>query len=421
MRLTSALLFSAALLCLGAPPLFSLTLREDPALGTISVLRDGSAEPLVVQNAKPDFRPYLHPLAAPDGRGMLTEFSPGHHRHQTGIYWGITRLNGRDYFHNPGPDFWRRVSATVETASGSTVVWQTVYDLLGADGAPVLRETQRWTARDEGAQYFLDVEWSGEALADVVIEEFAYGGLFVRMPWKAGMEGVVTNSNRQTNERANGQRALWVDVGLKIEGRDNLAHLAIFDHPSNRGYPLPWRVDGQFGVGPSPATLGTRSLARGVSETFRHQLMAYTGPMSDVKVDSAWRAYTGERSDSVMWRLAQEESRRAVFLTGEEAVKKMSVPDGLEVKLFAGEPDITQPMAFCWDDRGRLWVAENRDYESRGAGFSNSGEESRIEKSDILSRETSPASMMPEGLLQSLSPEEVRDLVAYLQTTAPLP
>jgi putative membrane-bound dehydrogenase-like protein len=30
-------------------------------------------------------------------------------------------------------------------------------------------------------------------------------------------------------------------------------------------------------------------------------------------------------------------------------------------------------MAFCWDDRGRLWVAENRDYESRGEGFSNAG------------------------------------------------
>ncbi len=34
-------------------------------------------------------------------------------------------------------------------------------------------------------------------------------------------------------------------------------------------------------------------------------------------------------------------------------------------------------MAFCWDDRGRLWVAENRDYESRVQGFSNAGD-SRI-------------------------------------------
>ncbi len=34
------------------------------------------------------------------------------------------------------------------------------------------------------------------------------------------------------------------------------------------------------------------------------------------------------------------------------------MPEGFKVKLFAGEPDVQQPIAFCFDDRGRLWVAE---------------------------------------------------------------
>ena len=55
----------------------------------------------------------IHPIAAPDGKGLVTEFSPEHHKHQTGLYWGFTRLNGRDYFHNPTGDYWRRVSATI--------------------------------------------------------------------------------------------------------------------------------------------------------------------------------------------------------------------------------------------------------------------------------------------------------------------
>ncbi len=46
---------------------------------------------------------------------------------------------------------------------------------------------------------------------------------------------------------------------------------------------------------------------------------------------------------------------------------------GYAVKAWAGEPMIQQPMAFCWDDRGRLWVAENLDYETRGRGFSKAG------------------------------------------------
>ncbi len=78
-----------------------LTIQYDEQAGTIAVFRAGGAEALVTQHAPRDARPYLHPIAAPDGKGVLTEVSPSHHRHQTGLYWGFTRLNGRDYFHNP--------------------------------------------------------------------------------------------------------------------------------------------------------------------------------------------------------------------------------------------------------------------------------------------------------------------------------
>jgi putative heme-binding domain-containing protein len=40
-----------------------------------------------------------------------------------------------------------------------------------------------------------------------------------------------------------------------------------------------------------------------------------------------------------------------------------------------------------------------------------------LNKSDIQSRETAAVSMMPEGLLQTLSDKEVVDLVAYLRTS----
>ena len=43
----------------------------------------------------------------------------------------------------------------------------------------------------------------------------------------------------------------------------------------------------------------------------------------------------------------------------------MTVPEGFTVKLFAGEPDVRQPIALCLDDRGRLWVAEAYSYPIR--------------------------------------------------------
>ncbi len=53
--------------------------------------------------------------------------------------------------------------------------------------------------------------------------------------------------------------------------------------------------------------------------------------------------------------------------TPEEAVAAMTFPDGdpnWHVTLFAAEPDVQQPIAFDFDDRGRLWVAECYSYTS---------------------------------------------------------
>ncbi|WP_437222154.1 PVC-type heme-binding CxxCH protein [Planctomicrobium sp. SH661] len=49
-------------------------------------------------------------------------------------------------------------------------------------------------------------------------------------------------------------------------------------------------------------------------------------------------------------------------LSPEESRKRMHVPDGLEVQLFASEPLIQNPMAMAFDERGRLWVLESSDY-----------------------------------------------------------
>ena len=51
--------------------------------------------------------------------------------------------------------------------------------------------------------------------------------------------------------------------------------------------------------------------------------------------------------------------------TPEQAVAEMTLPPGFKATLFAGEPDVKQPIAFAIDDRGRLWVAEAYTYPVR--------------------------------------------------------
>ncbi len=52
----------------------------------------------------------------------------------------------------------------------------------------------------------------------------------------------------------------------------------------------------------------------------------------------------------------------AAPIPASQAAAQMSVPPGFHVSLFAGEPDVVQPISFCFDDRGRLWVVENFSY-----------------------------------------------------------
>jgi putative membrane-bound dehydrogenase-like protein len=362
------------------PKITSLHVVQDVKSGSISIFRKNEKSPILTQVAKDNFRPFLHPIVAPDGNGLLTEYSPGHHKHQTGIYWGYTRVNGRDYFHHPEGDYWRKIKANVIKSSGNEVKWETVYDLLDEKGNPVLTETQTWSMREENGKYFLKLIWTGEAITDVTIGMYDYGGLFVRMPWKEGIDGEVVNGARQKNEKAEGQRSNWVDVGMKIEGRKDRAHIAVFDHPENNGFPQHWRVDNQLGIGVARARKGNWEIKKGKIETIKHELLVYTGDLTDLEINKLWTSYSGQDmsfnvggGSPALWGVAQQEGRDAKFLNPTEATAAMTLKPGFKVNAWAAEPTITQPMAFCWDDKGRLWIAENRDYESRGYGFSKAG------------------------------------------------
>jgi hypothetical protein len=267
-----------------------LTLEKSTDGTAISVVRaDGG--PILTQHAEAGVRPYIHPVVAPDGKGVLTEFSPSHHKHQTGLYWGLKHVNGRDYFMNWKEDYWRRISFDALEESGSRVKWQTVYDLLDEEQHAILRETQIWSFEEADEKFIIDLIWRGTAQADVLIKKFYVGGLFVRMPWQPGIRGEVINAVGQRNGEAEGQRAIWADVGIQVPGRDDLGHIAMLDHPDNTGFPVAWRVDNELGVGPSRQILGDWRIPKGEAATFRYRLIMYTGDFDPAEVNRVWKAF----------------------------------------------------------------------------------------------------------------------------------
>src|SRR5262245_41230381 len=79
--------------------------------------------------------------------------------------------------------------------------------------------------------------------------------------------------------------------------------------------------------------------------------------------------------NEIRWNLPMIRSVRAILVwvlfastafaqgfTPEEALKRMQVPSGLQVRLVASEPMIRQPVTMSFDDRGRLWVLQYLQY-----------------------------------------------------------
>ena len=346
----------------------NLKVKQNKELGTIEIYRADGKMPIVTANAKKDHRPYIHPIIAPDGKGPVTEYSPGHHKHQTGLFWGFTRVNGnfdihsvgkdslykwfyrdkykdekvselmgRDFYHKYQGDYWQLKSASVIDSAGERVSWQTVYNMLDKDGKTIMVETQKWSMRIVDGEYDLDLEWQGDAQIDITINEFEYGGMFLRMPWRKGMPAEVMNAARQKNKEANTQRAMWVNIGMQLEGRDDFANIAIFDHPSNDDSPVAWRVDGQFGVGPSRAIAGDWNIDEGTRSTFMHKIVVHTGKLNDLNLTEKWVEWSGNSYPyaTQLWRMAQEEGRKEKFLGPTEATEAMTVMDGFEVNAWA--------------------------------------------------------------------------------------
>jgi len=49
-------------------------------------------------------------------------------------------------------------------------------------------------------------------------------------------------------------------------------------------------------------------------------------------------------------------------LSPKDSIRYTQVPADFELQLFASEPDVVKPIYMAWDERGRAWVVEARDY-----------------------------------------------------------
>jgi putative membrane-bound dehydrogenase-like protein len=76
----------------------------------------------------------------------------------------------------------------------------------------------------------------------------------------------------------------------------------------------------------------------------------------------AWLVNTHAAAPALPIGVTNTQNAKDVPISPTEALRRMTLPEGFKATLFAGEPDVMQPIAFDFDDRGRLWVIECFSY-----------------------------------------------------------
>lgn len=71
------------------------------------------------------------------------------------------------------------------------------------------------------------------------------------------------------------------------------------------------------------------------------------------------------KSSPVLRHLKPNPTEAAPKTDADRTIAQMYVPAGFKVEVIAAEPDVQQPVAFAWDERGRIWIAEAYSYPAK--------------------------------------------------------
>lgn len=184
-----------------------------------------------------------------------------------------------------------------------------------------------------------------------------------------GQEGTLSSRHCHALMRNLGRDAVWFDyttdpavVTSEWVARFDVVLLdaPVGSFPSLSEVALGKRVSGDLPVEEEAWTVPSFTLA------MRERLLSTLSPERRGK----WQAFIDQREieqRQVDPNIANYE-RRPQAVTFQQpfsvkgSVERTHLAPDLRMELFAAEPDIAKPISMAWDERGRLWVCETRDY-----------------------------------------------------------
>lgn len=239
---------------------------------------------------------------------VVTDAAPGDHPWHNGVFFAWKYLNRFNVWdqqayegHVPG-SYRSRGLELLPAADG--VAWAEAYAWCGADGAPLLEETRTHAVRRDGADVVLDIGIATEARHGPVVAERqeswgGYGGLMVRTPRTVKPELRGGGDLRGWPEKEK-PRCRWVDLAWNADGlasrtwHEHWVGVAVFDHPSNPGHPLPFHTYTEsWCLGVHPAVLQDRALRLEPGNRLeqRYRLWFHAGRATAEALEERFRAW----------------------------------------------------------------------------------------------------------------------------------
>lgn len=245
---------------------------------------------------------YIHPVLTPSGVILTQDFAEVHpHHHGIWSAWTKVEFDGRN------PDFWNvgKHTGTVEFESLDNT-WaghvhggfrsRLIYVDLTPD-IPVTALNEQWEVRVyniAGDYHIFDIKVTQTANTSmpVVLPEYEYGGLGFRghEDWEGRDNAFFLTSEGKTRTDGHGTPARWCHIGGYTNNQ--LAGIAILDHPGNFRHPQPMHIhQTRTFFNYAVVKSGELKIEPGIPYRMQYRYITYDGEPDTLEIERLWMDY----------------------------------------------------------------------------------------------------------------------------------
>jgi len=276
---------------------------------------------------KEEGKPFFYPVMGPTGENMTRhwpmkdgfEDEEQDHIHHRGMWFGLGKVNGLDFWHFYGDDkkkdktFGKIVHKGMNGVKmdGNSLIFSVKSDWVAqADQKKRICSDDReftFSYRKDGALVVETKLTLNADAGDVEIKDDKEGAWSIRTIPTLRLEGEpakghISNSEGDLDRAAWGKRAAWVNYAGE-DRAGNSVGIAILDHPSSFRHPTWWhaRHYGLFTANPfgqgnfekeTEIGAGDHTIKAGESLTFRYLTIFYQGTAEEADVAAAFKEFS---------------------------------------------------------------------------------------------------------------------------------